>query len=151
MNNLKFTFFTSILLTLNCLPLFKQIFMIKLVSRDNPDILAFKVKNEVDQEDVDWLVERIGQKYSKTQNSVSVYVEFENFEEITLSSSWKYLKMLLEYTFKLIKKVDKLAAITSSKALRKKLSAEFFLIPNVQCKTFQESECDQAVEWLENI
>ena len=123
--------------------------MIKLVNRENPDILAFMIKTQMEQEDVDWLIERIDQKYSRTKTAVSLYVKFEEFEELTLSNTWDYFKMLLEYVIDLIKSVKKVAVVTASAALRKKLKMEFALIPTVSCKTFDIKEDHESIEWLE--
>ncbi|PRP66684.1 SpoIIAA family protein [Nonlabens agnitus] len=123
--------------------------MIKLVNRENPDILAFMIKTQMEQEDVDWLVERIDQKYSRTKTAVSLYVKFEDFEELTLSTYWEYFKMLLEYVIDLIKSVKKVAVVTANAALRKNLNIEFMLIPTVSCKTFDIEEDHESLEWLE--
>jgi|GEM_PF-5906550 len=125
--------------------------MIKLISVDNPDILAFRVSEEMQQEDVDWMVQRIIKKQERANQNVLLYVEFEDFGELTLKRMWTHFKMLLDHVFKLMDKVNKIAAVTSNTSLREKLSIEFALVPTLSFKAFQDDEKTEAYQWLSNV
>ena len=97
--------------------------MIKLISKDNPDILAFRVMGEMQQEDVDWLVERTIQKQERSDKGVLLYVEFEHFGELTLARMWTHFKMLLDHVFKLMDKIDPPVKEDNTKAIVNDTSA----------------------------
>ena len=122
--------------------------MIKLTSKDNPEILAFKVIRELEQEDVDWLIERICKRQERNKETVLLYVEFEDFGELTLSRMWSHFKMFVSHLGELIANVKRIAVVTSNLSLREKLGVEFALVPTVKFKAYDNHEERQAIDWL---
>ncbi|WP_194850393.1 SpoIIAA family protein [Nonlabens antarcticus] len=122
--------------------------MIKLISKQDPDILAFRVKEELEKEDVDWLIERVEKKEERMDQPILLYIEFENFGELTFTRMWAQFKKLLTHVVDLMAKVNKIAVVTSDVALRDKLSLEFALIPTINFKTYKEKDENMAVKWL---
>jgi hypothetical protein len=125
--------------------------MIKLISKDNPNILAFRVSKEIEQEDVDWIVKRICERHDHTHEDVMLYVEFVNFGEMTVSRMWEQFKMFVGHLFELMKNVGKIAVVTSNVSLREKLQIEFALVPTISFKPFHSDEKEEACQWLETI
>jgi len=123
--------------------------MIKLISKNNREILAFRVINELEKEDVEWLVKRVDNREEKIDNSVLLYVEFEDFGELTLSRTWNHFKMFLTHILDLMVNVKSIAVVTSNESLKSKLTVEFALVPTVSFKAFDENEKDEALQWLE--
>jgi len=124
--------------------------MIKLISKNNLQILAFKVTHDLEKDDVDWLVKRISNREDRFEHSVFLYVEFEDFGELTFTRVWDHFKMFMDHIVELVQKVSNIAIVSSNDTLKNKLSLEFSLVPTVSLKCFNENEDSAAVEWLEN-
>ena len=124
--------------------------MIKLISKEHPEILAFKVIKELEKEDVEWLIERISKRSGVKNEPVLLYVEFEDFGELTISRMWSHFKMFLKHVMELISNVKRIAIVTSNLSLREKLSIEFKLVPTIAFHAFDLQEKDKAVDWLMN-
>jgi hypothetical protein len=125
--------------------------MIKLISKENSSILAFRVSKEIEKDDVDWIVKRIGDRHDHTHENVMLYVEFVNFGEMTLSRMWEHFKMFVGNLFELMKNVGKIAVVTSNISLREKLQMEFALVPTISFKPFHADEKEEAYQWLEKL
>ncbi|BAO56502.1 SpoIIAA family protein [Nonlabens marinus] len=122
--------------------------MIKLIAVENPEILAFKVIQELEKDDVDWLIERIAKREKRQDESVLLYVEFEDFGELTITRIWDHFKMLLNHIMELLATVKKIAVVTSNISLREKLSMEFKIVPKIAFNSFDLHEKDVAADWL---
>jgi hypothetical protein len=125
--------------------------MIKLISKENPSILAFRVYEEINIEDVDWIVKRSCKRHDHTHEDVMLYLEFVNFGEMTVNRMWEQFKMFVEHLFELMKNVGKIALVTSNVSLREKLQIEFALVPTIRFKPFHADEKEKACKWLEKI
>lgn len=125
--------------------------MIKLISKNDPDILAFRIREELEQEDVDWLIKRVVKRQKNKDENLLLYVEFENFGELTYARMWKHFKMLVDHVMKLMIAVNRIAIISSDNSLREKLSLEFALVPTISLKAFHEFEKEEACTWLTTI
>jgi hypothetical protein len=123
--------------------------MIKHIPFPNPDVLAFKVINDLNEEDVEWLVKLVNKDYNLQEQQVLLYVEFEDFGELTLERMWEHLKLFFNHIFDLIKKVSRIAVVTSNQSLRDKLNIEFTLVPGIKYKGFEDGKRSRAMHWLD--
>lgn len=123
--------------------------MIKRISVDDTDLLAFQITLEMEEEDVEWMLQRVVKQKDRTEKQVLLYLEFENFGEMTLPRIWDHFKMFMDSILVMIKNVKKIAVVTSNVFLREKLALEFKLVPTVSLKPFHPDEKDLAVEWLQ--
>ena len=122
--------------------------MIKLISSSHDSILAFRITDELVQDDTDWLIRRVQRKHDHTATEVNLYLEFQDFGTLTLSRIWEHFKMFLDSLFKLMKNVARIAVVSSNEALNDKLALEFKLVPTIRFKTFAPHDSAQAANWL---
>ena len=94
-------------------------------------------------------MQRIEQKYDRTDSNIYLYVKFEDFGELTMARTIECFTMFLKHVVKLVRTVKKIAIITSNDSLKKKLTIEFKMLPTIHLRTFDDEKDSDAVDLLE--
>ena len=117
--------------------------MIEIIDFDNEKVLGVAIKGKISTGDIEKTAKLAKEKF-KLSEKLSIYVEMETFEGISIAAFFKDLK----FGLKNFGKFDKKAVVTD-KAWVKKLG-EFSdkLFGSIEIKCFSFEEKDAAKQWV---
>jgi uncharacterized protein (DUF1800 family) len=121
--------------------------MIEKLDLGKDDILAFKVDEKVEMEDVKEVLANL-QSNLETPSHFKGYVEVHNLKGIEPKALWERMKFGLSNFSELSKKVDKLALVTDKDGLKKFADTIYSVMPGINFQSFAFEDSDKAKEWL---
>ncbi len=123
--------------------------MIKHIADISPNILSFYVEEEMDPEDVEWMMRLIETTYKRNNQKVHLFVEFGDFGTLTFKRTFKHWYLLNTHASSLINHVDKIVATSDSVLWRSRLLIEFNLLPSVSLRAYRKAKKHRGIQWLQ--
>ena len=117
--------------------------MIEILDMPADHIVGIKVSGKIEKDDILPLIEYMEPKFVQHQK-LSVYVEVESWEGISLSALWEDIKFGLPH----LKAIDKKAVITDRQWLSRVTEWADMLFPGVDAEPFGLQQKEQALHWL---
>lgn len=121
--------------------------MIKRIPFPEEDLLGFEIKGKVSEPAFVQLMQELIPNLDSPGN-FKLYIEIPRYEGTEWRVIWDTLKWATQQLGDYFKKVDKLAVVTDKAWMRNVASAEYFLIPSIEEKSFEFSEKEKALEWI---
>jgi len=117
--------------------------MIEIIDFDNEKILGVAIKGRISTEDIEKTAKLAEEKF-KNSEKLSVYVEMENFEGISLEAFFKDLK----FGVKNFGKFDKKAVVTDKTWVKRLGEFSDKLFGSIEIKCFSFEDIDEAKSWV---
>lgn len=108
------------------------------------DILGIEMSGKITKEEYQKLDETI-EEFKEGVENLRLLLVIKKFEWESFDAFWKELKMDLKY----LKDVKKVALVSDTEWVGKTAETVKALTPNIQVDTFEMSEEENAVKWLE--
>lgn len=119
--------------------------MIEILVMPADYIVGIKVSGKIEKDDILPLIETMKSKFD-LHEKLSVYVEVESWEGITVSALWEDLKFGLPH----LKAINKKAVVTDRQWLNRVVEWADMLFPGVEAEPFGLQQKEQAIHWLMN-
>jgi hypothetical protein len=116
--------------------------MVHILADTQNDLLAFKVKGELQRPDYDKtlpILEEMVQKYQK----IRIYADMTDVEGITAKALWEEIKADLKY----MNNVKKLAVVGDA-TWEKMLTSGLNIFPGIEGKFFSPAQHEEALQWV---
>ena len=117
--------------------------MIKIIDFDKKKILSVAISGKISADDIE-NISKIAKEKFKNADKLSIYVEMESFEGISLGAFFKDLK----FGLKNIGKFDKKAVVTDKAWVNKLGEFSDKLFGSIEIRCFPFEEKDAAKEWV---
>ncbi|MGI9276520.1 MAG: STAS/SEC14 domain-containing protein [Endozoicomonas sp.] len=117
--------------------------MIELLEMPADHIIGLKVSGKIERDDILPLIEQMAPRFER-YDQLSVYVEVESWEGISLSALWEDLKFGIPH----LKAIHKKAVVTDKQWLGRVVEWADMLFPGVDAETFSLDDRDKAISWL---
>jgi len=117
--------------------------MIKILDFDSEKVIGIEIKGKISADDIEHVSKLAEEKFEKF-DKLSVYVEMERFEGISLEAFFKDLK----FGIKNFRKFDKKAVVTDKSWVKKLGQFSDKLFGSIEIKCFSFEKKDEAVKWV---
>jgi hypothetical protein len=117
--------------------------MIEIIDFESEKVIGVAMKGKINSGDIELVTKLAEEKFEKYEK-LSVYVEMERFEGISLEAFFKDLK----FGIKNFGKFDKKAVVTDKSWIKKLGEFSDKLFSSIEIKCFSFEEKDEAVKWV---
>lgn len=117
--------------------------MIEILDMPADHIVGIKVSGKIERDDILPLIEYMEPRFA-AHEKLSVYVEVESWEGITVSALWEDIKFGLPH----LKSIEKKAVVTDRQWLSRVVEWADMLFPGVDAEPFGLQQKEQALHWL---
>lgn len=117
--------------------------MVNILEFESKKVVAVGIKGKITTEDIDKIADFIEEKL-KDFEKLSIYVEVESFEGISIDAFFKDLK----FGIKNFNKFDKKAVVTDKSWMKKVAAFSDRLFTNIEIKCFSFDQKEDAVKWV---
>jgi len=117
--------------------------MVKIIDFDNDKVIGMAMDGKISTEDIEHVAALCVDKFERNKQ-LSIYVEMESFEGISLEAFFKDLK----FGIKNFGKFDKKAVVTDKGWVKKLGEISDKLFGSIEIKCFSFEETDEARKWV---
>lgn len=117
--------------------------MIEILDFESKKVVPVRMKGKIETEDIEKIAEYIEGKLNDF-DKLSIYVEVESFEGISIDAFFKDLK----FGIKNFNKFDKKAVVTDKSWMKKLGEVSDKLFSNIEIKCFSFDQKEDAVKWV---
>ena len=117
--------------------------MLKIIDFDNDKVIGMAMDGKINTEDIE-LVSGLCEEKFKRNEKLSIYVEMESFEGISIEAFFKDLKFGISN----FGKFDKKAVVTDKSWVKKLGEFSDKLFGSIEIRCFSFEETDEARNWV---
>ncbi|MCW7555755.1 STAS/SEC14 domain-containing protein [Endozoicomonas gorgoniicola] len=119
--------------------------MIEILEMPADFVVGIRVSGKIEKDDILPLIDYMKPKFDQ-HSKLSVYVEVESWEGITVSALWEDMKFGLPH----LKAINKKAVVTDRQWLSRVTEWADMLFPGIKAEPFGLQQKEQALHWLMN-
>ena len=117
--------------------------MVKIIDFASEKVIGMSIEGKIEAGDIELIASICEEKFDKS-DQLSIYVEMESFEGISIEAFFKDLK----FGIKNFSKFDKKAVVTDKNWIQKLGNFSDKLFGSIEIKVFSFEEIEEAKNWL---
>jgi hypothetical protein len=117
--------------------------MITILPISAGNLIAIRISGVITKSDYPEFLQLAKQKVKEFED-IRLYMEIENFQEITLQSIWEEIK----FEFRYFNNIDKLA-IVGEKDWHRRSASIITALTTAEVRYFDKTEKEQALAWIQ--
>ena len=117
--------------------------MVKIINFKNEKVIGMSIDGKIEADDIEMIASLCEEKFDKS-DKLSIYVEMESFDGISIEAFFKDLK----FAIKNFSKFDKKAVVTDKSWMQKLGNFSDKLFGSIEIKVFPFEEIDEAKDWV---
>ena len=117
--------------------------MVKIIDFDNEKVIGLSLDGKIQTEDIELVASICENRFDKFEK-LSIYVEIESFEGLSIEAFFKDLK----FGIKNFGKFDKKAVVTDKNWVKKLGEVSDKLFSSIEIRCFSFDEIDEARSWV---
>ncbi|MEE9164912.1 MAG: STAS/SEC14 domain-containing protein, partial [Nitrospinota bacterium] len=117
--------------------------MLKIIDFENEKVIGMSIDGKIETGDIELVATLCEEKFKKNEK-LSIYVEMESFNGISLEAFFKDLK----FGIKNFGKFDKKAVVTDKSWIKKLGNFSDKLFGSIEIKSFSFEEKNEAQKWV---